>query len=173
MRSASPAVFACFFACLLGGLGGCLAPSQSLLVEVRQQAIVHAHHTGKTEELVGAEGVGVKVTTLNPQHVFRVGDYTRWLGGGPEDDQPPAVTGPEGTLVILAPTDRPFMLNLMLPGAVPESLPFRETGVDGGTFAPTGWIGLPVGVTPAQYFVRVTPVGAEPGAAGQSAHVSP
>jgi hypothetical protein len=124
-------------------------------VEVREAGVRES--SGVVSGASGVAGVGVKVTTLNPQHVFRVSDYMRWIAGGPEEDEPVALTGADGTLVVRAPTDRPFMLNLMLPGAIPESLAFREIGVDGGGFAATGWIGVPVGVDPAAYYVQVTP----------------
>lgn len=146
LRMARPGPSAPLLAASVLTLSGCLAPTRDAIVEVRDAA---------TD--APAPGVAVKVTTLNPQHVFRVSDYTRWLAGGPEDDEPMARTGDDGSRAVRIPTDRPFMLNLLLPGAIPESLHFREVGDPGGPFPPSDWIAVPVGVEPARYAVRIKP----------------
>jgi len=146
LRMARASPIALLFAASVLTLGGCLAPTRDAIVDVRDAA---------TD--APAPGVAVKVTTLNPQHVLRVSDYTRWLAGGPEDDEPIARTGDDGSRAVRIPTDRPFMLNLLLPGAIPESLHFREIGDPDAPFPASDWITVPVGVDQPRYAVRIRP----------------
>lgn len=126
-------------------LAGCGATAQQRLTVTVQDAASGA----PTPEAL------VRVTTRNPQHAFRVSDYTRWLGGGPAADAPGVRTGADGQALVLAPLDRPFVVQFLLPGLVPETVFLRENGAGTAEFQPTGWIDLPPAPASPRWRVRI------------------
>lgn len=122
-------------------LGGCGATDQQALI-VTIEPLAGA----STSPEPSAQGIPVSVTTLNPQHALRVSDYTRWIGGGPAADGPAVLTDASGKARVLAPLDRPFLVQVLLPGLQPETVYLRENGADENDFVTTDWITLPVGI---------------------------